>query len=173
MGDLFFDNGIYCVGIIQNLCTFSFSGKPFFLRISLNLQAKGLGAWDRCCSACGTRNRPPSAGSFRKHPSARHILFGTLSSSFSSPVKSMQGEQRSRKPSALALLQIKNDGLMNRYLYTGTHEAIISDKMFMAVRQEELRRTKSLPSPSGSSSPGGADAPDPLGAGSPGRGSCC
>ena len=31
---------------------------------------------------------------------------------------------------------------MDRYLYTGTHEAIISDEMFMAVQQEKLIRTK-------------------------------
>jgi len=37
--------------------------------------------------------------------------------------------------------QIENDGFMARYLYTGTHEAIISDKVFMAVQQEKLRRT--------------------------------
>lgn len=30
-------------------------------------------------------------------------------------------------------VQIENDGLMDRYLYTGTHEAIISNEMFMAV----------------------------------------
>lgn len=31
--------------------------------------------------------------------------------------------------------QIKNDGLMERYLYTDTHEAIISDEQFKAVQQ--------------------------------------
>lgn len=31
---------------------------------------------------------------------------------------------------------------MERYLYTGTHEAIISDEMFMAVRQKKLSRSK-------------------------------
>jgi len=39
-------------------------------------------------------------------------------------------------------IQIENDGLMERYLYTGFHEAIISDEMFMAVQQEKLKRTK-------------------------------
>ncbi len=39
-------------------------------------------------------------------------------------------------------VQIENDGLMERYLYTGTHETIISDEMFMAVQQEKLKRTK-------------------------------
>ena len=38
--------------------------------------------------------------------------------------------------------QIENDGLMDQYLYTGTHEAIISDDMFMAVQQEKLTRAK-------------------------------
>ena len=38
--------------------------------------------------------------------------------------------------------QIKNDGLMNRYLYTGSHEAIISDEMFQAVQQAKLSRAK-------------------------------
>lgn len=30
--------------------------------------------------------------------------------------------------------QIKNDGIMDRYLYTGTHDAIISDELFSAVQ---------------------------------------
>lgn len=38
--------------------------------------------------------------------------------------------------------QIKNDGLMDRYLYTESHEAIISDEMFQAVQQEKLSRAK-------------------------------
>ena len=39
-------------------------------------------------------------------------------------------------------VQIENDGLMERYLYAGTHEAIISDEMFTAVQQEKLSRSK-------------------------------
>lgn len=39
-------------------------------------------------------------------------------------------------------VQIENDGLMERYLYTNSHEAIISDEMFMAVQQEKLSRSK-------------------------------
>lgn len=39
-------------------------------------------------------------------------------------------------------VQTGNDGLMERYLYTGSHEAIISDEMFRAVQQEKLKRTK-------------------------------
>ena len=38
--------------------------------------------------------------------------------------------------------QIKNDGLMNRYLYTYSHEAIISDEMFQAVQRKKLSRAK-------------------------------
>lgn len=38
--------------------------------------------------------------------------------------------------------QLENDGLMERYLYTGSHEAIISDEMFVAVQQEKLTRAK-------------------------------
>ena len=38
--------------------------------------------------------------------------------------------------------QIKNDGFMARYLYTESHEAIISDEMFQAVQQEKLSRAK-------------------------------
>ncbi len=39
--------------------------------------------------------------------------------------------------------QINNDGLMNRYLYIGTHEAIISDELFQAVQQAKQERSKS------------------------------
>ena len=39
-------------------------------------------------------------------------------------------------------VQIENNGFMDRYLYTGTHEAIISDEMFIAVRQEKVSRSK-------------------------------
>ncbi len=47
-----------------------------------------------------------------------------------------------QKTISTGAVQIENDGLMDRYLYTGTHEAIISDKMFMAVQQEKLSRSK-------------------------------
>ena len=40
--------------------------------------------------------------------------------------------------------QIENDGLMDRYLYTDTHEAIISDEIFIVVQQEKLKRTRCL-----------------------------
>ena len=40
--------------------------------------------------------------------------------------------------------QIKNDGLIDRYLYTGSHEAIISDEMFQTVQQKKLSHAKNL-----------------------------
>ena len=46
-----------------------------------------------------------------------------------------------QKTVSTGAVQIENNGLMERYLYTGSHEAIISDKMFMAVQQEKLKRT--------------------------------
>lgn len=36
--------------------------------------------------------------------------------------------------------QVRNDGFMDRYLYTGTHKAIISDEIFTAAQQEKLSR---------------------------------
>ena len=47
-----------------------------------------------------------------------------------------------QKTISTGVSQIENNGFMDRYLYTGTHEAIISDEMFMAVQQEKLTRTK-------------------------------
>lgn len=38
--------------------------------------------------------------------------------------------------------KIKNDGFTDRYLYSDSHEAIISDEKFKAVQQEKLYRTK-------------------------------
>ncbi|MDE6841493.1 MAG: recombinase family protein [Oscillospiraceae bacterium] len=37
--------------------------------------------------------------------------------------------------------QIKNNGFMDRCLYSDTHEAIISDEIFKSVQQEKARRT--------------------------------
>lgn len=37
--------------------------------------------------------------------------------------------------------QIKNDGLLDQYLYSDSHEAIISDELFRAVQQEKAGRT--------------------------------
>lgn len=39
--------------------------------------------------------------------------------------------------------QIENDGLAERYLYTGTHKAIIPDEMFKAVQEEKQKRSNS------------------------------
>ena len=47
-----------------------------------------------------------------------------------------------QKTVSTGAVQIENDGLMDRYLYTDAHEAIISDEMFMAVQQEKLNRSK-------------------------------
>lgn len=41
-----------------------------------------------------------------------------------------------QKTVSTSAVQIKNDGLINRYLYTDSHEAIISDELFEAVQQE-------------------------------------
>ena len=38
--------------------------------------------------------------------------------------------------------QIENNGFMDRYLYTETHEAIIPDEMFMAVQEEKINRSR-------------------------------
>jgi len=47
-----------------------------------------------------------------------------------------------QKTVSTGAVQIENDGLMDRYLYTGSHEAIISDKIFMTVQQEKASRTE-------------------------------
>ena len=47
-----------------------------------------------------------------------------------------------QKTVSTGAVQIKNKGLMDRYLYTDTHEAIISGEMFMAVQEEKLARAK-------------------------------
>lgn len=39
--------------------------------------------------------------------------------------------------------QIENDGLMERYLYTGSHDAIISDELFTAIQEAKQERAKS------------------------------
>jgi len=49
-----------------------------------------------------------------------------------------------QKTISTGISQINNDGLMNRYLYVGTHEAIISDELFQAVQQAKQERSKSL-----------------------------
>lgn len=52
------------------------------------------------------------------------------------------GQVLLQKTVSTGATQIKNDGLMNRYLYTSSHEAIISDKIFQAVQQRKLSRAK-------------------------------
>ena len=47
-----------------------------------------------------------------------------------------------QKTLSTGAVQIENNGLMERYLYTDTHEAIISDEIFMAVQQEKISRLK-------------------------------
>lgn len=47
-----------------------------------------------------------------------------------------------QKTISTGAVQIENDGLIERYLYTGSHEAIISDELFMAVQQEKFKRSK-------------------------------
>ncbi len=48
-----------------------------------------------------------------------------------------------QKTISTGVSQINNDGLMNRYLYVGNHEAIISDELFQAVQQAKQERSKS------------------------------
>jgi len=44
------------------------------------------------------------------------------------------GRMLLQKTISTGAAQIKNNGLMNWYLYTGAHEAIVSDETFMAVQ---------------------------------------
>ena len=47
-----------------------------------------------------------------------------------------------QKTISTGVSQIENDGLMDRYLYTDTHEAIISAEMFKTVQEEKQKRSK-------------------------------
>lgn len=47
-----------------------------------------------------------------------------------------------QKTVSIGTVQIENDGLMDQYLYTGSHEAIISDQLFHLVQQEKQSRSK-------------------------------
>lgn len=47
-----------------------------------------------------------------------------------------------QKTVSICTVQIENDGLIDRYLYTGSHEAIISDQLFRVVQQEKQSRSK-------------------------------
>lgn len=51
------------------------------------------------------------------------------------------GQVMLQKTVSTGAAQIENDGLMDRYFYTGTHEAIISDEMFKAVQEEKQKRS--------------------------------
>ena len=57
-------------------------------------------------------------------------------------MKKYTGRMLLQKTVSTGAVQIENNGLMERYLYTGSHEAIISDEMFMAVQREKLSRSK-------------------------------
>lgn len=46
-----------------------------------------------------------------------------------------------QKTISTGVSQIKNDGFMERYLISESHEAIIPDRIFQAAQQEKLRRT--------------------------------
>ena len=49
-----------------------------------------------------------------------------------------------QKTISTGAVQIENNGLMERYLYTGSHEAIISDEMFKVVQKEKQKRSNIL-----------------------------
>lgn len=47
-----------------------------------------------------------------------------------------------QKTISIGAVQIENNGFMDRYLYTDSHEAIISDAMFVEAQREKLNRSK-------------------------------
>ena len=47
-----------------------------------------------------------------------------------------------QKTISTGAVQIENDGLMDQYLYTDSHGAIISDELFEAVQQEKFSRSQ-------------------------------
>lgn len=47
-----------------------------------------------------------------------------------------------QKTISTGVVQLENNGFMERYLYTDSHEAIISDDTFRAVQQEKFNRSK-------------------------------
>ena len=49
---------------------------------------------------------------------------------------------RLQKTISTGASQIENDGFIEQYLYTGFHEAIISDQLFRVVQQEKKSRSK-------------------------------
>lgn len=54
------------------------------------------------------------------------------------------GQVLLQKTISIGAAQIENDGLMDRYLYTGSHEGIISGETFKAVQEEKQKRSKSM-----------------------------
>lgn len=44
-----------------------------------------------------------------------------------------------QKTISVGSAKIKNDGFMDRYLYSDPHQAIISDEVFRAVQQKKMR----------------------------------
>ena len=47
-----------------------------------------------------------------------------------------------QKTISTGISQIDNNGLMDRYLYTDAHEAIIPEEMFMAVQEGRFNRSR-------------------------------
>ena len=45
-----------------------------------------------------------------------------------------------QKTVSTGAVQIENNGLLDRYLYTGTHQAIISDEIFIAVQKKKAKK---------------------------------
>lgn len=52
------------------------------------------------------------------------------------------GQVLLQKTVSTGISQLRNDGLISCYLYTGNHEAIISAELFQAVQAEKQRRAK-------------------------------
>jgi len=91
--------------------------------------------------------------SFKK--STRHMSSKTVSPNLARPRlystkydmlrnEKYTGRVLLQKAISTGVFQINNNGLMNRHLYVGTHEAIVSDELFQAVQQAKQERSKSL-----------------------------
>ena len=48
-----------------------------------------------------------------------------------------------QKTISTGISQIKNDGILARYVRSNAHDSIISDEMFKLVQQEKMKRTNS------------------------------
>lgn len=53
------------------------------------------------------------------------------------------GQALLQKTVSVGGYKVKNNGFMDRYLYSDSHEAIISDETFRAAQQEKMRRANS------------------------------